>query len=426
MEYLSGFGNYFKSSLYPDVILPAHNSPQKIPYGLYAEQISGSAFTSPRHQKLYSWVYRIYPSVTHSDFVRLEESLLKTAPISGVIPPNQLRWSPLPTPTQSCDFIQSLTTLAVNGNAALNMGGAMHLFACNKSMTDYFYNADGEWLIIPYEGEMRLKTEMGVLEIKPQEIAVIPRGIKFQVECLDELVCGYVAENYGQPLRLPELGPLGANALANPRDFLYPMVCVEDKPGEFRLVAKFNGALWEATMDHSPLDVVAWHGNYAPYKYDLRLFNTINTVSFDHPDPSIFTVLTSASAIPGTANLDFVIFPERWMVATNTFRPPYYHRNIMSELMGLIMGHYDAKPDGFLPGGSSLHNCFSAHGPDTQAYEKAVSTTLKPEYYEGTLAFMLESCYPWHPTTYALESDIRQTDYMDCWRALKRNFNNPR
>lgn len=424
MDYLHGFGNEHRSEAMPNCILPGQNSPQKVPYGLYAEQLSGSAFTVARAQNFRSWLYRILPSVIQNEFEYYSQVRMKTAPFNDdPVSPGQLRWDPMPIATQPMDFVDSLFTIAGHGSPASMQGAAIHLYACNQSMKDrYCYNADGEFLIIPQQGRLLLKTEFGVLELAPCEIAIIPRGIKFQIDLLDKMATGYVAENFGTPLRLPELGVLGANGLAQPRDFLYPTACYEDKKGDYELLARFQGHWWRSEIKHSPFNVVAWHGNYAPCKYNLKLFNVINTVSFDHPDPSIFTVLHSPSSVPGVANLDFVIFPERWMVAENTFRPPYFHRNIMSEYMGLIAGAYDAKEEGFLPGGGSLHNCMSAHGPDKDAYEKAVQAELKPEYYQGTLAFMLESCFAWIPTHQALCADFLQDDYLACWQSLKKNF----
>lgn len=424
MNYLCGFGNQFVSEALPNVILPGRNSPQHVPHGLYAEQLNGSAFAVNRAQNCRSWLYRILPSVRHSEFLFYPHSQLYGPPFNTeALAPTQLRWNPLPEPKKPIDFIDSLFTLAGHGDINLFQGGAIHLYACNRSMENrFFYNADGELLFVPQKGALLLKTEMGLVQIQPNEIAVIPRGIKFQVELIDQSARGYIAENFGAPFRLPELSVLGANALANPRDFLYPTAWYEDKTFDAQLLVKYQGKLWQAEMDHSPLNVVAWHGNYAPYKYDLGLFNVINTVSFDHPDPSIFTVLHSASETPGFSNLDFVIFPERWLVAEDTFRPPYYHRNIMSEYMGLIHGMYDAKEEGFIPGGGSLHNRMSAHGPDTSAYEKAIDAKLKPEYYQDTLAFMLESRFAWQPTPQALTSDFLQKNYLACWQKLKKNF----
>lgn len=423
IAYLNGFGNHFESEAVDGALVKGRNSPQKVPYGLYAEQLNGSAFTAARHSNLRNWLYRIHPSVSHGEFVLVEHTHLVALPFEGRTPPTQMRWDPMPYPKKPCNVIEGLVTLAGNGSIATQTGAAIHLYCATESMLNtFFYNADGDLLFVPQEGALRLKTELGVLDIKPGEIAVIQRGIKFQVHLLEEKARGYICENFGLPFRLPELGPIGANGLANARDFQIPTAAYEEKQGEFTLLVKFQGQLWKTQIDHSPLNVVAWHGNYAPYKYDLALFNTVNTVSFDHPDPSIFTVLTSPSPLPGVANVDFVIFPPRWMVASDTFRPPYYHRNIMSEYMGLIHGTYDAKETGFLPGGGSLHNCMSAHGPDSQAYDKAISTPLAPEYYANTLAFMFESQQVWQVTPYAYQADFRQKNYLACWQGLKANF----
>ncbi len=424
VAYLSGFGSHFETESLPGALPKGQNSPQRAPYGLYAEQLSGSAFTAPRGENLRSWVYRMRPSVMHSPFEIYHQAQFGGPTATNTPPsPDQMRWDPLRPPEGQTDFIDGLKTWVVSGELKTQTGSAVHLYACNLSMTDrFFYNADGELLIVPQLGGLRLLTEFGVLEAKPSEILVVPRGIKFQVRLLEAEAKGYVCENFGAPLRLPELGPIGANGLANPRDFLYPTASYSEANGSFKLIAKYQDFLWSAKLNHSPLDVVAWHGNYAPYKYDLTKFQTINTVSFDHPDPSIFTVLTSPSERSGTANVDFVIFPPRWMVAENTFRPPYFHRNIMSEFMGLIHGVYDAKEKGFVPGGSSLHNCMSAHGPEASVFEKASTVELKPQYVGQTLAFMFESRYPYAATSVSLSSPLRQTDYLDCWKTLKCGF----
>jgi len=423
LKYFSGLGNHFESESLVGALPKTQNSPQKAAYGLYAEQLSGTSFTAPRHEAQKVWLYRIRPSVLHEVFQPLEQPLLKTAPLAESPTPNQMRWDPLVPPTRPTDFIEGLVTIAGNGHVAKNSGCAVHYYFMNKPMNDrFFYNSDGELLFVPRKGEVLFKTECGHLSVKSGEIAVIPRGMKFQASPVEGYADGYLCENYGANFRLPSLGPIGANGLANPRNFLSPVATYEDKTGKFKLVTKFQGGLWEADMGHSPLDVVAWAGNYAPYKYDLSLFNTMNTVSFDHPDPSIFTVLTSPSQTPGVANVDFVIFPARWIVAENTFRPPYYHRNYMSEFMGLIYGQYDAKPEGFAPGGMSLHNAMSAHGPDTEAFLKATEASLKPEYLDKTLAFMFESNQVFVPTSFALSTPHRQKDYLGVWRGLKSHF----
>lgn len=423
LQYQTGFGNQFESEAVKAALIKGRNAPQKVPHGLYAEQLSGSAFTAPRQHKLRSWLYRILPSVLHGEFSKLNNKFLLSTPFNQVVSPVQMRWNAMPYPQKPTDFVRGLVTIAGNGSIETFTGAATHVYAINKSMADsYFYNSDGDLLIVPQEGKLLFKTEFGIIEVQPSEIVVIPRGIKFQVELLDKKARGYVCENYGAPFALPELGPIGANGLANPRDFEIPVAAYEEKRGNFKLITKFQGHLWQAPIKHSPLDVVAWHGNYVPYKYDLKKFNTINTVSFDHPDPSIFTVLTSPSDTAGVANVDFVIFPERWLVAENTFRPPYYHRNIMSEYMGIIYGVYDAKEEGFTPGGGSLHNCMSAHGPDNDAFVKASNAQLKPQYLKDTLAFMFESRYVWRPTAFALKAKFRQPDYLDCWKSLKSHF----
>lgn len=425
ITYLAGFSNHFQTEAIKDALPKDQNSPQKVPYGLYTEQLSGTAFSVLRHNNLHSWLYRILPSVLHSEFKLIKNSNINNNIITQQtpIPPTQLRWTPPPYPKSPTDFINGLITIAHNGDLSKHLGAAIHLYAINKSMQEnFFYNADGDFLIVPQAGKLIFKTEFGILEIQPGEIIVIPRGIKYQVDLIDKQARGYILENFGPHFRLPELGVIGANGLANPRDFLYPTAAFEEKQGKFKLLTKFQGNLWSADIKHSPLNVVAWHGNYAPYKYDLQRFNTINSVSFDHIDPSIFTVLTSPSLVTGVANIDFVIFPDRWMVAEHTFRPPYFHRNIMSEYMGLIHGAYDAKEEGFVPGGGSLHNCMSAHGPDADAYHKAINATLKPIHYHGTLAFMFESCYVWQPTKLALEANFRQKNYLKCWKGLTAHF----
>lgn len=424
LKYQSGFGNHFETEALPQTLPLGQNSPQRVAHGLYAEQLSGTAFTAPRSENARSWLYRIRPSVLHGKFEHLQQDRITSQlPHDLPQPPTQMRWDPLPIPTQPLDWLASLQTWCVAGDFRAHAGSAVHLYACNQAMKGrYFYNADGELLLVPQEGGLVLRTELGVLTCRPGEIAVIPRGVKFLVELQDKHARGYVCENFGQPFKLPDLGPIGANGLANPRDFLTPVAAFEEKSGSFQLVAKYRGQLWTAALEHSPLDVVGWHGNYAPYKYDLARFNVINTVSFDHPDPSIFTVLTSSSDHPGTANLDFVIFPPRWMVAEHTFRPPYFHRNVMSEYMGLIRGMYDAKEAGFVPGGGSLHNCMSAHGPESAVFEKASSVELKPQALTDTLAFMFECRYSFGVTQTAQRTPLLQDNYLDCWKSLSPHF----
>lgn len=422
-QYLDGFGNSFTSEALKGALPAVHNSPQKPPFGLYAEQFSGTTFTARRDDNYRTWFYRIRPSVLHSNYELLSSPHLQLPDPNTPSPPNQMRWDPFEYPKEETDFVSGLQTLAATGQPESHAGCAIHVYAANRSMTNrYFSNSDGHLLIVPQEGELLFKTELGRLKIKPSEIAVIPRGMRFQVELLGPHARGYVCENFGGHFVLPDLGLIGANGLANPRDFLTPSAWYEEKSGNLKLVNKYLGNLWEAKIEHSPLDVVAWHGNEVPYKYDLTSFNTINTVSFDHPDPSIFTVLRSRSEIECLGNIDFVIFPPMWHVAQDTFRPPYYHRNVMSEYMGLIHGTYVAKEKGFVPGGSSLHNCMAPHGPEKDVFETATQTPLDPTYRDNTLAFMFESRFPLKPTRLALETKARQKDYLQCWKGLKSHF----
>jgi len=419
---LTGFGNHFATEAVAGALPQCQNSPQKVPFGLYAEQLSGTAFTAPRAENKRSWLYRLRPTASHRAFQLYQGApLLRSGPFDELPPtPNRLRWDPLPLPDPSIDFIDGVVTYGGNGDVATGAGIAVHLYAANSSMSRRaFQNADGEMLIVPQQGALTIVTEFGRFEVAPLQIGLIPRGVRFRVE-LSGPSRGYIAENYGHPFRLPDLGPIGANGLANPRDFETPVAWFEDEDAPHEIIQKFQGKLWTTTLDHSPFDVVAWHGNLAPCRYDLRRFNTINTVSFDHPDPSILTVLTSPSEHHGTANCDFVIFPPRWMVAEQTFRPPWFHRNVMSEFMGLIEGAYDAKEGGFAPGGASLHNQMAGHGPDRASYEKAIATELKPHKIEGTMAFMFESRWVIRPTRWAVESPLCQLDYDDCWAGLDK------
>ena len=422
LEYQSGFGNVHSSEAEPGALPQGQNSPQRPPRGLYAEVLSGTAFTAPRAENLSSWLYRLRPAAMHAPFRRIADGLVRSGPFNEVeTPPNRLRWDPLPIGETPTDFIDGLATLAGNGEPAAQTGIAVHLYRANRSMAErLFVDCDGELMFVPQLGEILLFTELGRLTVAPGEIAVVPRGVKFRVELLAEQARGYVCENYAAPFRLPELGPIGAQGLAQPRDFLAPVAAFEDKETHHQVVSKFLGGLWAGEYRHSPLDVVAWHGRYAPYKYDLARFMVINTVSFDHADPSIFTVLSSPSGQPGVANCDFVIFPPRWLVAEHTFRPPWFHRNVMSELMGLVHGVYDAKAEGFLPGGVSIHNCMSAHGPDVQTFERASAAELKAHKVTDTLAFMWESRYVFRPTQFAMSVPQLQQDYDRVWDGFEK------
>ena len=421
-RYLSGFANHHATEAVAGALPIGRNSPQRTPFGLYAEQLSGTAFTAPRSENRRSWLYRLRPTANHPPFTPCAgASLLRSAPFDEVPPsPNRLRWDPLPLPTEPVDWVDGLVTYGGNGDVGAQTGVGIHLYAATRDMHRAFFSADGELLIVPEQGRLLIDTEMGRIELAPLQVALIPRGVRFRVALPDGEARGYVCENHGALFRLPDLGPIGANGLANPRDFEAPAAWFEDRDGACEVVQKFGGGLWATTLDHSPFDVVAWHGNLAPCRYDLTRFNTINTVSFDHPDPSIFTVLTSPSDTPGTANCDFVIFPPRWMVAEDTFRPPWFHRNVMSEFMGLIAGQYVAKEGGFAPGGASLHIQMNGHGPDQASYEKAVAADLKPVRIADTMAFMFETRFPVRPTRWAVETPTMQLDYDKVWNGFAK------
>jgi len=419
LRYMTGFGGHFETQAVEGALPKGRNSPQRPAYGLYAEQLSGSPFTAPRHENRRAWLYRLRPTADHRPFERYDGApLFAPGTVDEPLPPNRLRWDPPADLPAGKDFVDGMVTMLANRDPSDLEGVAVHLYRADRSMKDrVFVDADGELLILPQLGVLHLITEFGRLDVPPGTIAIVPRGVRFRVEVEGDSR-GYVAENHGLPFRLPELGPLGSNGLANSRDFETPVAWFEDRDVETEVVQKYLGSLWTTTLDHSPLDVVAWHGNYAPCRYDLDKFNVIGTISFDHPDPSIFTVLTSPSDVQGRANADFVIFPPRWMVAEDTFRPPWFHRNIMSEAMGLIYGAYDAKAEGFQAGGLSLHNLMSGHGPDLESWRKASEAELKPHKIEGTMAFMVETCWPYRPTRYSLER--AQPDYDMAWTGFPK------
>ena len=426
LRYMPGFGNDFETEALPGALPRGQNSPQRCAYGLYAEQLSGSPFTAPRGSNERSWLYRMRPSVGHiRRFRRTELPYWKTAPhiVEHGLPLGPLRWDPIAPPTEPATFLTGLRTITTAGDVYTQIGMATHIYFVNAPMSDeYFFNADGELMILPRQGCLLIFTELGKIEVGRGEVAVVPRGMKFKVEPLAGASTGYVCENYGAKFTLPERGPIGANCLANSRDFKTPAAAYEEKETPSRVFVKWCGQFHVTEIGHSPLDVVAWHGNYAPYKYDLRAFSPVGALLFDHPDPSIFTVLTAPSGEAGTANIDFVIFPERWLVAEHSFRPPWYHMNIMSEFMGLLYGQYDAKESGFAPGAFSLHNMMLPHGPDKVAFDKASHGELKPHKLTDTMAFMFETRFPQQLTQYAASLPGIQDDYPDCWLGLEKTF----
>ena len=467
LEYLRGFGNEFCSEALPGA-LPETNNPRVCPYGLYAEQLSGSNFTAtPRTSNKRSWLYRIRPSVTHEPFKPISfPSQTLVADFSNcIVTPNQLRWRPFPLPTHDhhpVDFVRGLFTICGSGNTSSKNGFAIHMYTASESMTPRgcsLTNADGDFLIVPQLGTLLVTTEFGKMTVAPTEICVIQRGMRFSVDISAAPVVsspsgppparGYVLEIFSPThFQLPELGPIGANGLASPRDFLTPVAWFEDeekdernsastsirgeqKPTQqqkqqYTMIHKLEGQLFAATQHFSPYNVVAWHGNYVPYKYDLTKFCPANFVEKDHADPSIFTVLTCPSPLPGIAVADFVVFPPRWTVAEHTFRPPYYHRNTASEFMGLIRGAYDAKAgDQFLPGGASLHICMTPHGPDTTTFEQAIrpEENERPQHLpRDTMAFMFETTAVPRLTPAALGAPNVDREYYACWSGLKSHF----
>jgi homogentisate 1,2-dioxygenase len=424
VKYSTGFGNENATEAVAGALPVGQNSPQRPAFGLYAEQLSGTPFTVPRSEAKRTWLYRIRPSATHPPYRRLGDTRFG-GPLAEPTP-NRLRWNPLPIPDEGVDFIDGMVMILASNETAYQSGASIYQYAASAGMTRIFWDADGELLIVPQAGRLSIATELGVLEISPGEIGVAPRGVRFRVALPDGTARGYVCENHGAMLRLPDLGPIGANGLANPRDFLTSVAWFEERDEPTEVVQKFMGRLWTTTLDHSPLDVVAWHGNLAPYKYDLSRFNTLGSISYDHPDPSIFTVLTSPSGTPGIANLDFICIASRWMVAEHTFRPPWFHRNVMNECMGLIQGQYDAKEGGFEPGGLSLHGLMAAHGPDKAATERAMADDLRPRKLDGTMAIMFETREILRPTQAALSMTGLQANYDAVWDGLNKTFTGAR
>ncbi len=424
--YMPGFGNDFETEALPEALPRGQNSPQKCNYGLYAEQLSGTAFTAPRGQNERTWCYRIRPSVKHTGrFEKIDMPYWRSAPDvdPDVISLGQYRWNPVPHSDEALTFVTGMRSMTTAGDVNTQVGMATHIYLANTTMEDdYFFSADSELLVVPQEGLLRFHTELGTIDLAPKEIAIIPRGMVFRAEVVEGPARGFVCENYGQKFDLPSRGPIGANCLANPRDFLTPVAAFEDREVPSTVTVKWCGQFHVTKIGHSPLDVVAWHGNYVPVKYDLTTYSPVGAILFDHPDPSIFTVLTAPSGEEGTANIDFVLFRERWMVAEHSFRPPWYHKNLMSELMGNIYGQYDAKPEGFVPGGVSLHNMMLPHGPDEPAFNAASNEELVPHKLDNTMSFMFETRFPQHLTRFAAREAPLQDEYIDCWDGLDKKF----
>ncbi|KAH7177265.1 Homogentisate 1,2-dioxygenase [Fusarium sp. MPI-SDFR-AT-0072] len=430
-SYLNGFDSFHESESIKGALPIGANSPQKPPYGLYAEKLSGTAFTAPRHENRQTWLYRILPSASHSTYKRFTDPSSPILKAKLNYEPQQLRWDPFDI-DEKVDWVRGLKLVSGAGDPTVKSGLGIYVFAAGRDMdtNTAMYSSDGEMLIVVQHGVLDIQTELGRLLVRPNEIAIIPRGVRYRITLPEGPVRGYILELYQGQFQLPELGPIGSNCLANPRDFQIPVADFdEDTKSTWTILNKFNNELFVAEQGHTPFDVVAWHGKFYPYKYDLGRFSVIGSISFDHPDPSIFTVLTGPSDHPGTAIADFVIFPPRWLVQEDTFRPPWYHRNTMSEFMGLICGQYDAKTGGgFQPAGASLHNIMSAHGPDADSYERASNAELKPvKVGEGSMAFMFESSLMLGITDWGLETCKKvQPDYnKHSWEELKVHFKRP-
>ncbi|KAK2595896.1 hypothetical protein N8I77_013601 [Diaporthe amygdali] len=431
----NGFGSYHETEAVRGALPIGQNSPQKPPLGLYAEKLSGTAFTAPRQQNQQTWLYRVLPSAAHSAFQPIpgDGRVASAKPQNLHYIPNQMRWNPFDL-DDSCDWVSGLRHVAGVGDPTVKSGIGIIIFAAGKDMAQHsaFSSGDGDFLIVPQHGVLDIQTELGKLLVRPNEIAVIPRGIRYRVTLPDGPARGYILETYEQHhFTLPELGPIGSNGLANARDFQAPVASYDmDTDSEWEILIKYANQTYQASQRNTPFDVVAWHGLYYPYKYDLGRFNVIGSTSFDHPDPSIYTVLTAQSAFAGTAIADFVIFPPRWLVAEDTFRPPWYHRNTMSEFMGLISGDYDAKTGGgFKPAGASLHNVMASHGPDADTHQRASDAELKPtKVGEGSMAFMFESSLMVGVTDWGLEHCKKlQADYnAHSWVPLKPHFVPPK
>jgi homogentisate 1,2-dioxygenase len=371
-EYLCGFGAAHGSEALKGALPEAQNSPRLPPYGLVAEQLNGTSFTVPRAENRRVWLYRVRPSLVQDDAEPMAHPSFNLDYLDQPPAASPVGWTPRVLPEGGIDFVDGLTTRAGAGDPADARGLALHTFVASSDMgARAMVDADGDLMILPDTGILRLRTELGWLRVEPGELVVIPRGIVFSVFVEQGPVRGVVMEVYARHFRLPERGPIGANGLADERHFFMPVASYEDRAGPFEIVVKMGGHLYRAARSHSPFDVVAWHGNYTPYKYDLRRFNAMGTVTWDHPDPSIFTVLSAPFERPGENLADLVVFPSpRWDVAAHTFRPPYYHRNAATEINAIVAGVSRAD-DVFSCGGIFITPPFAAHGPNAKAVERA-------------------------------------------------------
>ena len=418
IKYQQGFGGELSSEAVVGVLPIGQNSPQVLPHGLLHEIVSGTTFTAPRALNRRTHVYRIRPSASPSELKRLQSTKFTSAPLTGEPDPNPIRWNAFTVPTAEQDFVDGIVTLCANGSVALQTGIAVHIYLANRSMVDRaFSNADGELLVLPQAGKLRVVTEYGVLDVSPGELALIPRGCKFRVELLSPEARGFVCENYGVPFRLPELGLIGSTGQANAWDFQVPVAAFEDHEKTTQLIHKFGGRLWAADLDHSPFDIVAWRGNYLPCKYDMCRFMVLGAVAFDHAEPSVYCALTSPSDSVAGPNADFMILPPRWLVAEHTFRPATFHRNCVGEFLAVISDASEGKraDDG------SLHNNWAPHGPSAAVVD-AARTEQQPPMRLERLAFMIESRYAFCVSEYAREAPERDLRYLNHWAGFMNKF----
>ena len=426
-----GFANAFESEALPDALPRDQNSPRLSAYGLYAEQINATGFVARREHNRRSWVYRIRPAAQHSKLEPLDHPTYRQDFDLDNPEPNLSGWAPLPMPDSPTDFVDGIYTLGGSGGAEVRRGFAVHLYVANRSMENRsFYNADGEMLLVPQQGKLTLQTESGVLDVDPGMVAIIPRGLKFSVLLREDHARGYIGEVFGRSFHLPERGPVGANGLADSRHFRAPVAYHENRlvPG-YSITAKFCGKLFGATQDYSPYDVVAWHGDYTPYVYELRHFSPVINGRMDHADPSIFSVLTAPLDEEGANNLDFVFFPPRWDVSEGTFRPPFFHRNAVTEINGIIRDPAGYKAP-FYSGGCFITPAMTAHGIRAGGVEGFLSMSDEAadrphRFRDNSMWFQFETVLPFYLTSWAKKAGQRIDDWHHIWGTYRDHYQPP-
>jgi homogentisate 1,2-dioxygenase len=428
MTTLEGFGAPLQSEALPGA-LPLHqNSPRHAPYGLYPEQLSGTAFGLPRHKNLRTWLYRIRPSAQQSPFRPLRHETFTTAFTSEPVEPNLFGWRPCPIPSAGQDFVDGIVTLGGAGDGHSRRGYALHWFTANRSMDNRaFCNADGDFLLVPQLGELTLVTELGVLEVGTGQIALLPRGLRYSVVLRSPAARGFIAEVYGRHFELPERGVIGANGLADARHFRTSTAWFEDRLElGYRITSKLGGVLYDAQQDYSPYDVVAWHGNYVPYVYDLAAFVPVSNVRVDHPDPSIYSVVSCPLDETGSNLLDLIVFPPRWDPTEHTFRPPFFHRNATMEWNAVVRSD---SSDGalFESGVSFLTPPMTPHGVTSAAVERAfrldeATAAVPHRSSDQSLWIQFESSLPLQLSPLAREPSRAILDWPTVWGAYRNHF----